>query len=105
MGHDTAVYALTRTTSVTTGVVDVPRCAALSAWRNTERYYEEKNSHRGRDLSARRLPIFLPKDESKLAQAHCYLGTNPLAKIDNVFPYVWEEILKEQLSVLPVAKR
>ena len=47
----------------------------------------------------------LPSNLSTLAQAHWYLAMDPLAKIDTVFPFVWERVLNEQLSGLPVAKR
>jgi hypothetical protein len=47
----------------------------------------------------------MPRLASQQAQAHWLLATQPLPQLDTVYPIVWREILGEQLSALPVAKR
>jgi hypothetical protein len=37
------------------------------------------------------------------AQVSVVLMQSPLPKLDKLYPFVWEKILKEQLNVLPVA--
>jgi hypothetical protein len=51
------------------------------------------------------LPAAMPLLSSKQAQVHWLLATQPLAKIDTIYPIVWTQILKEQLSTLPVENR
>ena len=46
-----------------------------------------------------------PTGKSQQAQVHWLLGRSPLAKLDTVYPVVWERILNEKLSGVPVDKR
>jgi hypothetical protein len=107
--HDAHTYALTRSTIFFTGAVDPAKYRFLIRQAHAERFALEKNPdlarNRSRGFIYGALPPYLPKNLSTLAQAHWYLGTNPLAKIDTVFPFVWEHILNERLSGLPVAMR
>jgi len=107
---ETRKYALTRSTNLVTGMVDVPNFRMLVRKAHMDRFALERDPAI-RDIRPNgpyllgRLPTYLPKDVSQLGQAHWYLATNPLAQIDRVFPYVWEMILKERLSGVPVVKR
>jgi hypothetical protein len=107
--NDARTYALTRSTALRTGDVDAFRFRAFIRQAHEERYMQEKNPQWARNRPPGsyhgQLPYALPKDVSTLGQAHWFLATNPLAKIDAVFPFVWQHILNEQLSGLPVAKR
>jgi hypothetical protein len=40
-----------------------------------------------------------------LGQAHLLLAENPLVKLDQVYPVVFEKILGEKISTLPVVKK
>ncbi len=40
-----------------------------------------------------------------LGQAHLLLAENPLVKIDQIYPTVFEKILGEKISTLPVAQK
>jgi hypothetical protein len=51
------------------------------------------------------LPATMPLTANNQAKAHWLLATQPLAKLDTVYPTVWRQILGEQLSALPVDKR
>jgi hypothetical protein len=102
--HNTRKFALTRSTDLDKGDVDTIKFRYLIRQAHEERFAVERNPGRPR-ASALRLPDTLPGNLSTLAQAHWYLAMDPLAKIDTVFPFVWERILNEQLSGLPVAKR
>jgi hypothetical protein len=52
-----------------------------------------------------RLPARLPVNTSKQTQVHWVLAREPLANIDKVSKTVWERILNEKLSDVPVAQR
>ena len=105
---DTRRYALTRSTVLSTGAVDMPKFRFLIRQAHEERFVQEKNpgqwNNRPKGSYTGRLPGYLPRELSIQAQAHWFMGMNPLAKIDLVFPFVWERILNERLSGLPVAK-
>ena len=107
--HDAHTYALTRSTYLATGAVDMLRFRVLIRQAHEERFALEKNPdlarNRSRGYMYGPLPYQFPRNVSTQAQAHWYLGMNPLAKIDSVFPFVWERILNERLSGLPVAMR
>jgi len=102
--HDTRKFALTRSTDLNQGDFDPIKFRFLIRQAHEERFAAERNPGRPRPSSVR-LPETLPSNLSTLAQAHWYLAMDPLAKIDTVFPFIWERILNEQLSGLPVAKR
>jgi hypothetical protein len=50
------------------------------------------------------LPRNLPANLSQQMQAHFLLATQPLVALDTIYPVVWERILQEKLSGLPVVK-
>jgi hypothetical protein len=79
-----------------------------------EKYREQvRKAHRERfraetQLGAkanRALPFALPRADARPAQVHWVLATNPLAALEDVYPVVWQQILGEQLSGLPVARK
>ena len=51
------------------------------------------------------IPGQLPRHLPQQAQAHWLLAIDPLPAIDRAYPVVWEQILNERLSGLPVAQR
>ena len=69
---------------------------------HSERYFAEANPW-GNQKHA--LPAQFPHHRSKQSQAHWLLARNPLAKLDSLYPVVWEKILNEKLSDLPVVQR
>jgi hypothetical protein len=104
--HETRRYAQTRGTVFSTGTVDLFKFRTYISQAHRERFAQLANPEQARQSGMHvRLPAYLPRDLSTQAQAHWFLGNNPLTKIDVVFPFVWQRILNEQLSGLPVAKR
>lgn len=55
-----------------------------------------------RALFKKTLPAKLPQHIDQQTQVHWLLASRSLARIDQVYPIVWEEILREKLSGLPV---
>lgn len=106
--HEAHKFARMRATLLTTNETDPFRLRVMMSQAHVERYMAEKNPalvNRPKGAYSVRLPEHLPRDMSTQGQAHWYLAKNPLQKIDTVFPFVWEKILNEQLSTLPVARR
>ena len=52
-----------------------------------------------------KLPRAMPRDVTPQVQVHWLLATRPLDKLENVYPDVWQHVLNEKLSQLPVAMR
>lgn len=103
---ETRKYALTRSTNLTTGVVDAQRLHLMVRKAHEERFAQLRNPNANlKRPVAGRMPTYLPKNLSTQAQTHWYLWMHPLAHVDRVFPYVWEDILNERVSGLPVAVR
>jgi hypothetical protein len=102
-------YALTRSTELGNGTIDIYRFFHIIRLAHEERYALEINPNlnvnRLKGGQYPRLPDNHPKNVSNQAQAHWFLAMNPTANINRVFPFVWEQILNEKLSGLPVAKR
>lgn len=123
---ETRKSALTRATNLATGTLDPVKYRYLIQEAHEERFLAGNNGGAtavraklmAADLAAGKwnkprmpatkstsLPATLPMGVSQEAQAHWLLAINPLAKIDTVYPIVWERILRERLSGLPVVKR
>jgi len=83
---ETRRSALTLSTDLVSGQVDSARMRS-----------EVKKAHHERYQTANLV--------TQQTQVHWLLGTRPLARIDEVYPTVWQEILREKLSGLPVAMR
>jgi hypothetical protein len=101
--YETRKSALTLSTNLGTGEVDAKKYSTQIKKAHTERYYAEVNHWQGKQPTA--LPMAMPMGRSQQAQVHWLLGHSPLAKLDAVYPYVWERILNEKLSGVPVEKR
>lgn len=110
--------ALTHATDLVSGDVDRDRLRAEMKNAHEERFAAATNpqwalklragaagaapnGHRG--IGA--MSPDLPRHVNRQAQVHWLLATRPLERIDQIYPVVWQEILREQLSNLPVATR
>ena len=101
--YETRNTAVTLSTNLGTCEVDAKKYHAQIKKAHLERYYAEVNPWHGAQQTA--LPLVLPTSRSQQAQAHWLLGRSPLAKLETVYPFVWERILQEKISGVPVAKR
>jgi hypothetical protein len=96
--------ALTAGAKLGTEKVDMIRYAQYIRKAHTDRYHAEANGqwdHGGKQS----LPSTMPKHVSQQAQVHWLLARNPLPRLDNTYPVVWQQVLNEKLSTLPVAQR
>ena len=103
--YETRKAARTRSINPTTGLVDFRRYSEHMRTAHVERYHAEKDG-RGQVNPRQKLaiPASMPRAGTQ-AQAHWLLASQPMAKLDDVYPIVWTQILREQLSNLPVARR
>ncbi len=105
--------AQTLSTDAVSGDVDKTRLQNEVKKAHRERYLAATNPgllrKRGPNVSAGlldgALPQQLPRHVNQQAQVSWLLATSPLGRIDEIYPAVWEEILRERLSSLPVATR
>ncbi len=110
--------ASTLSTTLATGELDMVKYHAQIKQAHEERYFAEAGI--GKNLKPRSVkngapaqakakqpvvPQQLPQGASQQAQVHWLLATGPLAPIEDVYPVVWERVLREQLSGLPVVQR
>jgi hypothetical protein len=103
---ETRRTALTLSTRLATGDVNMDRYERLVAQAHEECFFNETVGLWGRPASVGgALPTSLPRNTTPQAQVHWLLATSPLASIDRVYPIVWQQVLNEQLSGLPVAQR
>jgi hypothetical protein len=101
--YETRKAALTHCTNLVTGDPSMKKYESFVKRAHTERFYAE--SGQPRNQGERPLPLTMPVVRTQQAQAHWLLARNPLDKIDSVYPVVWTQILREQLSGLPVEQR
>jgi hypothetical protein len=109
---ETRKSALTLSTRLATGEVDQDKYRTLIQQAHEERYQAEQGMPRvrhgkavpkqGMNGALARQP---PRGVSQPAQVHWLLATSPLPPIEELYPIVWEQILRERLSGLPVAQR
>jgi hypothetical protein len=105
---ETRKSALTLSTRLATGEVDQGRYHALVRHAHEERFAAEQNPWMppGRGKNAHQnVTRQFPANASQQGQVHWLLANDTLAPIDVIYPIVWEQILREQLSGLPVAQR
>jgi hypothetical protein len=115
---ETRKSALTLSTKLATGDLDMAKYHAQVKQAHEERYRAETgNGHvlkprgvkNGAPAQAKAkqpaVPQQLPQGVSQQAQVHWMLAMSPLAPIEEVYPVVWERVLREQLSGLPVVQR
>ena len=104
--YETRKTALTFGTVLGTDRVDMRKYYDRVKQAHLERYNNEAggmwhmkaNTHQ-------QLPQNMPRNLSQQGQAHYLLAKEPLAKLDRVYRVVWTQVLGEQLSGVPVAKR
>ncbi|MSQ95688.1 MAG: hypothetical protein EXR98_14175 [Gemmataceae bacterium] len=105
--YETRKSALTFSTDLVSGERNMNKYMEQVRKSHHERYHAEQNGwsgpRNGRALPP--IPATMPRNLGQQVQAHWLLTKGPLAKIDTVYPVVWTQILREQLSGLPVAKR
>jgi hypothetical protein len=96
--------ALTAGAILGTEKIDMRRYANSIRQSHLERYHNEAGGqwHGG---GKQQLPTTLPRNVNQQAQVHWLLAREPLPRLDNMFPVVWQQVLNEKLSALPVAQR
>jgi hypothetical protein len=114
---ETRKAALTLGTKLATGELDLPKYRAYIKQAHEERYVAEGNpwmagampkpilKNQPKAPGQGPLPPNLPRLLSRQAQVHWLLAHDTLAPIDRIYPFVWEQILNERLSGLPVAQK
>jgi hypothetical protein len=109
---ETRKAALTFATKLVTGEIDHGKYLSQFRKAHEERFLVENRASIAqlrRELAKHAggqapLPELL-RNSSRAAQIHWLLATNPLPAIEDVYPIVWERVLNERLSGLPVAQR
>jgi hypothetical protein len=110
---ETRRSALTLSTDLVSGQIDPARLQNEVRKAHQERYVaaispgllRKRNSNLSTSGFEGTLPVQLPRQVNQQAQVNWLLASSPLARIDDVYPTVWQEILRERLSGLPVAMR
>lgn len=87
-----------------TGLPDMRKYADRVRLAHTQRYQAESNGVWG-GHAKQNLPAALPRNVTQQGQAHWLLAKEPLPRLNTVYPKVWTQVLREQLSDLPVARR
>jgi hypothetical protein len=83
------------------GNINLKRFAGEIRKAHTERFKAENRIGWGGD----ELPVNMPNLATPQAKAHWLLARNPAARLELIYPTVWQRILGEQLSALPVQKQ
>lgn len=110
---ETRRSALTLSTDLVSGQLDTARLQSEVKKAHQERYVAAINPGLGKKRNANfsgggfegMLPQQFPRHVNQQAQVNWLLAASPLARIDEIYPTVWQEILRERLSGLPVAMR
>jgi hypothetical protein len=97
--------ALTAGAILGTEKIDMRRYANSIRQAHLERYQNEAGGHWQHGGGKQQLPTTMPRNVSQQAQVHWLLAREPLPRLDNMYPVVWQQILNEKLSALPVAQR
>jgi hypothetical protein len=92
--------AHTLSTNLVTDVTDLKKFKAKVSLAHAERYYAE--GHPWASNKSKALPMKMPMNRSQQSQVHWILGQDPLININDVYPRVWEHVLQEKLSDVPV---
>jgi hypothetical protein len=108
--HETHKLSATFSTDLVSGSTDAPRQRLLVQQAHVERYLAAASPARLRggrvvDATALLRERAMPRHVSQQAQAHWLLARAPLVKLDQIYPIVWQDVLREPLSGLPVAVR
>jgi len=102
--YETRKAALTAGAILGTDKISMQRYASAVRQAHTERYFAETNGLWNQG-SKQALPTKMPRNISQQAQVHWLLAQNPLPRLENLYPVVWQQVLNEKLSALPVAQR
>ncbi len=102
---ETRRTALTMSTRLATGDMNMNRYQELVAQAHEERLFAETAPWMTRQGNERLVPRDMPHGVTQQAQVHWLLATSPLLRIDRAYPVVWTRILNERISGLPVAQR
>ena len=117
---DTRKMALTLSTDLAKDTLDAKKYRLLVRAAHEERYQTidpwrvrtsgprlpgivNLNPHREED--AARVPAEMPRHVTPQVQAHWLLARRPLDRLEQIYPVVWQDVLNERLSQLPVAIR
>ena len=93
--------AFAKSTNPENGNINLKKFAGEIRKAHTERYHGENRIAWG-DNS---LPVNMPLVATQQTKTHWLLAKNPAARLDTIYPRVWQQILGEQLSALPVERR
>lgn len=102
--YETRKSALMRATDLVTEALDMRKYKDIVTRAHAERYHAEQGTWNDKKRYIA-VPGMMPRHTSQQSQAHWLIARQPLAKLDVVYPVVWTQILNEELSGLPVAKR
>ena len=94
--------AQTFATDLRTDKIDRTKYASCLRKAHGERFHEESRNMWG-DKTA--IPAQMPRNITQQAQTNWLLAKTPMARIENVYPTVWRQILREELSDLPIERR
>jgi hypothetical protein len=100
--HETRKSAATFASDLIKETLDSAKFRDQIIRAHAERYHAEQGIGRRGYVP---VPAAMPRHTSQQAQAHWLLARRPLARLDSISPVVWEQILGERLSGLPVDKR
>jgi hypothetical protein len=94
--------AQTFSTQLETGNIDMKRYKNHIGRAHMERYHDENRTVMA---DRNRIPAQMPRLATAQTQTHWLLASNPTARLELIYPIVWQQILNEKLSALPVAQR
>jgi len=103
--YETRKSALSFGTDFEDGKVLMSKYADHVRKAHTERYFAEHRGNGGIWGKQTVLPMNMPVHTNNQAQTHWLLARSPLIRLNDIYPTVWTQILREQLSTLPVDKR
>jgi hypothetical protein len=110
-GLETRKAALTFATHLPTGRLDVVKFRNIIQRAHHERFLHESGWKVPPELTGKGplplppLPYSMPLAGSREAKVHWLLASRPLAHVEKTYPVVWQRILNEKVSGLPVATR
>jgi hypothetical protein len=114
---ETRKAAQTASTNLATGAFSQAQYRGYISQAHEERYFAENPGTWGGNVTFTRaktpqmvvrnlamMPPQLPRTASQQAQVEWLLARGPLTALEHVYPVIWEQVLGEKLSTLPVAQ-